>query len=301
MRPAATAAPARPQRIGARVAEVRLDCHVVDEQEEEDEIEAGEHDQPHGARAGIRRAFLHELADTAGLGSEEKQPRQEGRRVERERRSRSSRRRTRRSPTRRPAGCRLRTRAGTPGMNTRFAIHSTSCPNAARRDGSPDIEARMPKNCIISPPPTQITAMVMCVKRRSSNQDMTEMASRARDRGACRRRRSRSTRRSSRRRRSRTRRSRSRGATHSASASISTLRAKYERPNVMITSGSVRMARIGFRIALPTIRMNAPKQERSPAADLHTVEHPVDDDQRENVDAPEDEEADDPKHRSMSL
>ena len=58
----------------------------------------------------------------------------------------------------------------------------------------------------------------------------------------------------------------------------------------MITSGSVRMARIGFRIALPTIRMNAPRSERAPAADLHTVEHPVDDDQRENVDAPEDKQ-----------
>ena len=97
---------------GARVAEVRLDRHVVDEQEEKDEIKTGEHDQPQGAGTGVRRALLHELADTAGFGSEEQQSGEEGRCVERERRSRSSRRRTRRSPTRRPAECRSRTRAG---------------------------------------------------------------------------------------------------------------------------------------------------------------------------------------------
>jgi hypothetical protein len=52
-------------------------------------------------------------------------------------------------------------------MKTRFAIHSMSSPSAAIRDISPDIEARIPKNCIISPPPTQMIAAARCTKRRN--------------------------------------------------------------------------------------------------------------------------------------
>ena len=52
-------------------------------------------------------------------------------------------------------------------MNTRWAIHSMSSPTVAARAGSPDIDARSAKNCIIRPPPIQITAIEMCRKRRN--------------------------------------------------------------------------------------------------------------------------------------
>ena len=83
------------------------------------------------------------------------------------------------------------------------------------------------------------------------------------------------------------------GVIHSASASISTLIAKYASPNVMMMSGSVRIARIGLMIVLPIVRIAAAEEKRAPAPDRHAVEHPVDDDQREDVDAPADEEGDD--------
>ena len=55
-------------------------------------------------------------------------------------------------------------------MKTRFAIHSMSSPSVAIREGSPDMEARIPKSCIISPPPTQMTAMATCANRRNEYQ-----------------------------------------------------------------------------------------------------------------------------------
>ena len=79
------------------------------------------------------------------------------------------------------------------------------------------------------------------------------------------------------------------GVIHSASASISTLIAKYASPNVTRMSGSARIARIGLMMVLPIVRIARGEQERPPAPDRHAVEDPVDDDQREDVDAPADE------------
>src|SRR6188768_3886539 len=53
------------------------------------------------------------------------------------------------------------------GMNTRFAIHSMSCPSAAMREGSSDIAARTPKSCIIRPPPIQMIAIETWTKSRN--------------------------------------------------------------------------------------------------------------------------------------
>ena len=58
----------------------------------------------------------------------------------------------------------------TPGMNTRFAIHSMSSPSAAMREGSSDIAARTPKSCIISPPPIQMIAIDTWTKSRNEYQ-----------------------------------------------------------------------------------------------------------------------------------
>ena len=90
------------------------------------------------------------------------------------------------------------------------------------------------------------------------------------------------------------------GVSHSASASMRTLIAKYASPNVTMISGSVRIARIGLMIVLPIVRISRRREERSPAADRHAVEHPVDDDQREDVDAVDDEEPDPQVHRRSS-
>jgi hypothetical protein len=57
-------------------------------------------------------------------------------------------------------------------MKTRSAIHFTSWPKVAMRLGSPAIVARMPKNCIISPPPTQTTAIATWKNRRNSLHDI---------------------------------------------------------------------------------------------------------------------------------
>ena len=38
------------------------------------------------------------------------------------------------------------------------------------RLGSPDMDARMAKNCIITPPPIQITAMATCTNSRNAYQ-----------------------------------------------------------------------------------------------------------------------------------
>ena len=58
------------------------------------------------------------------------------------------------------------------GMKTRLAIQSTSAPNVAEPRESPDMETRRPKNCIMSPPPTQVTAMAMWRKSRRSDHVM---------------------------------------------------------------------------------------------------------------------------------
>src|SRR5262245_16291150 len=62
------------------------------------------------------------------------------------------------------------------------------------------------------------------------------------------------------------------GVSHSASASISTLIAKYASPNVMMMSGSVRIARIGLMIVLPIVRMAAAKSS-DPQRPIDTLEN----------------------------
>jgi hypothetical protein len=53
------------------------------------------------------------------------------------------------------------------GVRTRFAIHSTSTRNRAARS-PPATVARIPKNWIISAPPTQMTAIAMWMNSRTS-------------------------------------------------------------------------------------------------------------------------------------
>jgi hypothetical protein len=57
------------------------------------------------------------------------------------------------------------------GVSTRMPIHSMSRPKPAMRS-PPSRVTRMPKNCMIVPPPIQTIAAVTCRKSRNSYQSM---------------------------------------------------------------------------------------------------------------------------------
>ena len=60
------------------------------------------------------------------------------------------------------------------------------------------------------------------------------------------------------------------GASHSASASMRTLIAKYASPNVRMISGNVRIARIGLMKMFPSVSTSAPKS-REPQRPIETL------------------------------
>ena len=65
-----------------RVVPLRLDGHHIDDEEQEHEVEAGQHDQPQDALPHLRPRW--ELPDAARLGPQEEDPREERGRVEHE-------------------------------------------------------------------------------------------------------------------------------------------------------------------------------------------------------------------------
>ena len=80
------------------------------------------------------------------------------------------------------------------------------------------------------------------------------------------------------------------GATHSAIASIRTLIAKYASPSVSRISGSASSVRIGLTIAFAMPNTAAPMSTLPQQPDLHAVEDRIDDEERDDVDSPPDEE-----------
>src|SRR6476619_542893 len=154
------------------------------------------------------------------------------------------------------------------GMKTQGPTALMSFPYAADRAGSPEALASAPNTCATTPPPIQIATPEMWTNNQSSYQVTSSPQPRTLSRSQP----------------TETFTSQTTivaptyvqkpsmeksGVSHSASASMSTLIAKYARPNVRMMSGSVRIARIGLMIVLPIVRIAA-ANSRDPQRPIST-------------------------------